>query len=439
VVALASRSKIRRPSQLLDAQGVPFSARATRRTVIGNPRGIETNNTHPAFGLTVEILISYFRQAERGQPLRQFDCFDDLVEVSGHLRGLINDRNEDVSGCDFVVLPGRPDKASELAAGALNERLQNKLQFRNFLSHQLTSVPYGFAATNLVWDLEEAVVAPCEFINPAHRRFASPGQDRADEIWLINGTDADTLNLIALEQGLWAVTRYRGRNPWSAGLMRTAAFWENAKRTGFRDWQVFADMFGLPLAIGYYEEGAGEASRLALEEAVKFIGEDGYAVLSALTELVIKETARGGDSSTVYPQLIKLCEDQQSKLFTGGTLNTDTNGVGSYNAASVHESRGYKMKRRDAKTLDEMFVECIGTPFVTWNGYDRAAPPRLHISLTRDELQRAQTLEILGQAIELDEGQIREEFSLRTPAKGQGVKFAPTAPPDPGKARPEKK
>lgn len=438
MVAARAGARLREPS-ILDANGVPFSARATRRVALANPRGIETNNSHPAFGMTIETLITILWQAERGQPLRQFDAFDNLIEVSGHLRGLVNDRNEDVSGCDFVVLAGRPDKPSELAAAALNERLQNKLEFRDFMGHQLMSVPYGFSATNLVWDIEDGIVCPCEFINAAQRRFCAPATERADEIWLIDGSESSMFSLIALDPGLWAVTRYRGRNPYAAGLMRTAAYWEVAKRVSFRDWQVFADMFGLPLAIGYYEEGAGKESRDALEEAVKFIGEDGYAILSALTELVIKETARGGDSSTVYPQLIKLCEDQQSKLFTGGTLNTDVNGIGSYNAASVHESRGYKMKRRDAKTISEMFTRDIGRPFVQWNGYDRAAPPRLHISLTRDELQRAQTLEILGQAIEIDEGQIREEFSLRVPTPGRGVKFMPTAPPDPGKARQEKK
>src|SRR5262249_39826837 len=154
----------------------------------------------------------------------------------------------------------------------------------------------------------------------------------------------------------------------------------------------------------------------ALEDAVRAIGQDGFAVLSALTEVVVKETARGGDSSTVYPQLIKLCEEQIAKILTGGTLNTDVAGVGSYNAASVHQKRSYSMKLADAQFVQEMFVRDIGRTFVAWNGYDRAAPPRLKIKIRRDALQWAQTLEIIGQVIELDEMQMREDFSLREPA-----------------------
>lgn len=415
---------------------------ATRRIPIkANPRGMETGNTHPAFGLTADMLLSYYRSAERGQPLRQMDCFHDIIEADADLRGKLNDRNESVAGCDYVVMPGRQDKASEVAAAALDERLQNELQFRAFVSHQLTAVPNGYACTNLVWDLVEDLVVPVDFVNPAARRFAAPSAERANEIWLIDGLDGG-LSLIELKAGLWAVSRYNnilGRNPWAAGLMRTCAIWSLPKRLSMRDWLVFADMFGIPLAIGYYQEGAGPVSRLELEEAVKLIGSDGWAVLSDLTELVIKETARGGDSSTVFPLIIKMCDDQIAKLVTGGTLNTDVAGVGSYNAASVHESRSNAMKCYDAKCVEEMFVRDIGRTFIAWNGFDRAAPPRLKIKIRRDTLQWAQTVEILGQAIDLDGDQLYEDFGLRKPAPGKGVKFAPTAPPDPGHAREDKK
>lgn len=393
---------------------------------------LETYNTHPAFDLTLEMLLSYYRQAERGAPLRQMDCFHDIIEMDPDLRSKINDSIESVSGCDYVVLAGRDDKPSELAAGALNERLQNQIQFRAFLTHQLSAPHMGYACTNMMWDFDEDVIVPVEFCNPAARRFAAPSVERADEIWLL---DSNQINLIEPTPGLWAISTYKniiGRNPYAAGKMRSCAVWAMFKRWGVRGWQIFADMFGIPLALGYYEEGAGPASRQALEDAVRAIGQDGFAVLSALTEVVVKETARGGDSSTVYPQLIKLCEEQIAKLLTGGTLNTDVAGVGSYNAASVHETRSYTMKCFDAQCVQEMFVRDIGRTFVAWNGYDRAAPPRLKIKIRRDALQWAQTLEIIGQVIDLDETQLREDFSLRQPAPGKGVKFIATPAPTPG-------
>jgi phage gp29-like protein len=419
----------------------------TRRAVIVPVRGMDTYNSHPATGLTADMLVSFYRDAEAGRPVRQFDAFDQGIEVDGHLRGLIETRNESVAGSDWVLKPGRQDKPSEIAAAALEDYLRNSATsttpplfgqshaaiggFREVLEHHLTAPHFGIALSNIVWDVDAGMVVPCEFVNAAHRRFAAPSQDRADEIWLVNSLSNQ---LVELEAGLWAVSRYRNRNPWAAGLMRTCMWWTMFKRWSVRDWQVFAEMFGLPLAIGYYEEGAGEASRQALEEAVKSIGEDGFAVLSALTELVIKDTARSGDSSTVFPQIAKMCDEEMSKLIVGGTLNTDVAGVGSYNAATVHESRSYKKERADARRVEEMFVRDIGLPFKIWNGFDRAAPPRLKIQITRDNKERADTLAIVGQVIELDADQIREEFSLRTPAAGKGVKFPSksTEPKPPG-------
>lgn len=390
------------------------------------PRRIDTYNSHPAVGLTVDMLLSFYRDAERGMPVRQYDCFDDLIETDGHLRSHYNGRIEAVAGCEMMVKPGRSDKPSEFAAAALQERL-GELSFREMIEHQLTAPHYGIACTNIVWDVVDGVIAPIEFVNAAHRRFAAPDQDHASEIWMIDGDN--TRDLVALEPGLWAVSRYRGRNPYACGIMRTAAWWAMVKRWAVRDWQVFAEMFGLPLSIGYYEEGASEASRMALGDAVKSIGEDGYAVLSQMTEIVIKDTARSGDSSTVYPKIIDLAEAQIAKLFAGGTLNSDVAGTGSYNAASVHESRGYKLERADARRIEGMFERDIGRVFCAWNKFDRAAAPHLSIKITRDNLDRAKSLEIVGQVIELDEDQIREEFSLRVPANGKGVKFSKSPAP----------
>lgn len=433
-VALAAHPYLRRPTVetgLLDASGAPI--RRPRGEVAPMNVMSEVWNTHPAFDLTLEMLLAYYRQAERGQPMRQMDCFHDLIEMDPDARSKINDRIESVAGCDWVVMPGAPDKPSTLAAEELNYRLQNQIQFRSYLTHQSSSVPMGYAATNMRWDVEEKVVVPTEFVNPAARRFGSPSVDRANEIWL---RDDATNRLYPTEPGLWSVSTYRnilGRNPYAGGLMRSAGVWMMFKRWAVRSWQVFADMYGIPLTVGYYEEGASPKSKAALENAVRAIGQDGYAVLSALTEIVIKDAARGGDSSTVYPLILKVCEEQIAKLFTGGTLNTDVAGVGSYNAASVHESRSYSMKLYDAQMLQETFTASIGRAFVMWNGYGRAAPPRLKIKIRRDALQWAQTVEIIGEAMDLSKSQLQEDFNLREPSgPDDKVRFQQTPPPKPG-------
>lgn len=431
-----------RPQVALSIRPQPFdAARFISRTDVGpaipvtprrvyRPGRIDTGNSHPAFGMDGPMLVSYYREAERGNPEKQFDTFDDVIETDGHLRGLINGRVETVSGSTWVIAPGRDDKPSKIAADALGERLRNELGFREFIEHHLMAPHYGIAVTNLVWGYEDGTIAPIEFVNAPPRRFRAPDARRAHEIWLIIG-DEGSRQIMELERGLWAISRYRHRNPWAAGLMRTATWWAMFKRLSVRDWQVFAAMFGLPLAIGYYEEGASEPSRLALEEAVRTIGQDGYAVLSAMTELVVKETARSGDSSTVYPQIARFADEQNAKLIAGATLTTGSEGAGSYGLGTVHAGREYRFAVADAKRIEEMFVRDIGVPFRDFNGFDRAAPPKLHIQISNATKERAEVLQVIGQVVDLDEGQIREEFSLRKPAEGTGIRFQPKTPAAP--------
>lgn len=398
----------------------PMAPAAKKRKL--KPSRVDTYSTHPAMGLTVEMLLSYYREAERGSPVRQFDCWEDQLERDGHAWSHFDGRIQSVAGCEMVIKPGREDKPSELAAGALADRLAD-VNFREFVEHQLEAPHYGIAATNIIWDFVERVIAPIDFVNGAHRRFASPSPERASEIMLIEGNSPR--DLAELDAGCWALSRYRGRNPWMSGSLRKVAWWSMVKGWSVRDWQVFAEMFGIPMVVGFYESGAGEQTRLTLEEAVRQVGTDLFAVLEDTCELIIKE-ARTGDSSTVFPHIIAIAEAQVSKVLSGATLTSDAGGPGSkgsYALGAVHESRGYALARADARRIEDMFKRDVALPFKLWNGFDRAATPHLSVKITRDSLDRAKVLQIVGQLIDLDEDQLRDEFSLKKPPAGKGVRF----------------
>jgi phage gp29-like protein len=406
----------------------------SRKEPVQSP--FDTGSTHPASGLEIPILISILREAEAGSPLRQFDLFDDSLEVDGHLRSHFEGRIQSSAGAEWVIQSGRPgDPVSDDAALRLNAGLREMAEidhvasFEDWIEHQLTAPGYGFACSHTRWELGTDSILPVQFTNVAHRRFAAPSADRASEIWLIDGKSAK--DLVPLEAGAWAVTRYRHRNPYAAGLLRTAVFWSLFKRLAFRDWQVFADMFGLPYIVGQYDEGASQATRDALKDSVQNIGSDGWAVLSKAAEIHVV-SGRSGDPSSVFPRLATASDDEISKVFAGGTLNTDVDGKGSYAMGAVHESRANALIRSDAHRVESTFTRDIGRWFVAYNSLTGAAPPRLHIQIARDTFPRAQTVGIIGQIIGLDESQLREEFGFRAPSDGTGVKMPSKAQPKEG-------
>lgn len=401
----------------------------------------DTYNTHPGHGLTPDRLLAAYRRAEAGDPLAQFDIFDDLLERNGHLMGLDEGRRLSVAGKTWILKPGDDKPGSVKAAEDLDRILRRppmpgEPSFRAVLKHQMSAVGYGFAATNFAWARLEAggPWAPSRWKTVAHRRFAAVDEERIDEIGLRNGASLDAE---PLEPGAWLLSQQTHRNPWAAGRFRTTSIWAMFSGWSIRDWITFSEMFGMPTAIGFYEPNASLETRRALEALLKNIGTDGYGILEDTTDVVLKDSVRSGDASSVFPSIMDRCEAQMSKAYAGGTLTIDAGATGSYAQATTHENRSFILTLADALDREDDINRDICAPFVAWNGYGGAAPPQFRLQVLRElSLKtRAEILQILalmfGKNLAFDEDQIREEFQLRKPT-GAGL----TAPEPEPKALP---
>lgn len=397
----------------------------------------DTTSSHPAHGMTLPRLLSAFRAAEQGRPSAQFDAFEDYRERDGHLWSCDEGRRLAVVGKTWILKPGDDRPGSAVAAAELDRCLRRPTapgspSFRSVLKHLMGAVGDGVAAANFAWGRREPgdPWAPTSWRNVAARRLCALDADRVDQIGLMNG---NTWAPEELEPGAWAIAQQTHRNPWASGRMRTCALWALFKSWSLRDWLTFAEMFGMPTAIGFYEPNASLETRRALENVVRNIGDDGYAVLEDTTDVVIKDSVRSGDATSVYPSIWDKCEAQMSKAYAGGTLTMDTGSTGSYAQATTHENRSFVLTLSDAMDLEDVINRDVCGPFVAWNGYGGAAAPVFRFQILRElSLKtRAEILQILalmfGKNLKFDEDQIREEFQLRRPT-GAGL-TAPEPPP----------
>lgn len=398
----------------------------------------DTASAHPAHGMTLPRLLSGYRAAEQGRPSAQFDAFEDYRERDGHVWSCDEGRRLAVVGKTWILKPGDDRPGSARAAADLDRMLRRPAapgspSFRSVLKHLMGSVGDGVAAANFAWGRTEPgdPWAPVRWRNVATRRLCALDADRIDEIGLLNGM---TWAPEPLEPGAWAIAQQTHRNPWASGRMRTCALWALFKSWSLRDWLTFAEMFGMPTAIGFYEPNAGLETRRALEAVVRNIGSDGFAVLEDTTDVVIKDSVRSGDASSVYPSIWDKCEAQISKAYAGGTLTMDAGATGSYAQATTHENRSFVLTLSDAMDLEDVINRDVCAPFVAWNGYGGAAAPVFRFQILRElSLKtRAEILQILGtlfgKNLAFDEDQIREEFQLRRPT-GDGL--TPPEPPAP--------
>jgi phage gp29-like protein len=345
--------------------------------------------------------------------------FDDVKESDGHLGSLYNGRMDAVAGKEWVIQAGGSDAASEAAALALADQLEDDENFVEFMEHQLSAEFYGFAASEMQWafDERERLWAPERFINVPHRRFYI--QDGIDLRLLTKDERARGVELLP---GKWVVSKGRHTNLARAGLFRTTTWWGHFKRLSVRDWVIFAAKFGIPHVTGVYEEIASDKAKEALKKAVEDIGEGGQAILAETTRIVLSELSqRAGDTSSVHPAIVSMCEAQMSKLINGATLNVESGGPGSFALGKVHQNRSHVKDVAAALRMSRVFRSQVAKPFAEFNGFTDAGAkaPKLKIQVVMelDQATRLQLASVFANELgaDIDEQQFRDELGLRKP------------------------
>lgn len=403
---------------------------------------MDGSSYRPGYNLTPQRLWQIYRLAEQGYVTHQADTFEDLLENDGHLRGQYESRLSAVAFRPWIILPGDDKPASIEAAAALWKALR-RCNMLAALWHLMDALGQGFSGINVAWKFNQrdGVIEPGRFLCAPHRRF------------LIDESGNGALRFLTPEQagfgvelkgGEWLIARRPHRKLFRAGLFRTTGWWVLFKRMSITDWIVFAEKFGIPFVLGYYEERASPASRIALMKAIEDLGSDGQAILSELTKIVVESSAlmRSGDVTSLHPSIAARCDAEISKVITGATLNVETGGPGSFALGKVHEGRAMSLSFADAYWLQECFREQLVEPFLSYNPrFVDAAPPQLSIRVQpeMDPLTRVkvyQVLQVMG--VDLSSEQMLEEFGLRSPGKGGVLKplYAaaqptPSAPPTP--------
>jgi phage gp29-like protein len=395
---------------------------------------VDAYSSRPGYGLTIDRVWRAWRQAEQGAPAQQCDVIEDVIENDGHLRGQYLSRVKSVAERPVLVQPGGDDSLSISVAALLQDALDES-NFDQLLWHLMDAIFYSYTAARPSWEYVENrdAVLPVWFWIMPSRRFRV---DENDALRLV--TDTNVYPGEALLPAEWITAfPHLHRKIVRAGLMRTAVWWAVFKRLSVRDWMVLAEKFGVPFVIGSYEDRhASDANRLALEKAVKEIGEDGCAVLSQATKIQI-EYMKSGDVSTLHPSVTALCNAEISKLFTGATLSTDGGGPGSFALGKVHENRSLSLTEGDALWVERIVKKQVVTPFMHFNGLvGRCKSPRVKV-ITQPDTDLLTWITATDKAqqmgLEVDSEQVYEKGGWRRPTPRTALK---RPEPTPARAAP---
>lgn len=423
---------------LVDQFGRPVSSReapAPNRLAVASVR--DTWYQYPSHGLTPERLATILKEADAGDPARQAELFEEMIEKDGKLGSLLQMRILAVEALDWAIEPADGSPEARRAADFAREALPAEV-LGGAIAHLLQAIPYGYAGAELLWARVGRVLTLSAIEPVETRRFT----------WLPRGSEplpaaprllTDEAPVYGRELPPWkfVLHRYRARagSVTRAGLMRACAWLWIFKHYAWKDWVAFAEVYGMPLRLGKYQPGASQDDREALLAAVRAIGHDAAGIISASTEIeFIKAAERPGPD--LYQVLIELCNKEMALAVLGQTLTSEVGTIGSLAAAKVHEQVRFELTVADSQALSRTVTAHILRPLVGFNlGWEVPIPRfRPLIEPPEDLLQTATMLKTLveaGGAPMIPAAYVHEKFKIRRPNAGEPT-LADMQPPGPG-------
>jgi phage gp29-like protein len=134
------------------------------------------------------------------------------------------------------------------------------------------------------------------------------------------------------------------------GLHRALAFPYLFKHYGVNDLAEFLEIYGLPMRLGTYPNGASDNEKRKLAQAVAAIGHSAAGIIPEGQKIEFVEAAKG--TGEPFKTMMDWCESTQSKVILGGTLTSQADGKSSTNAlGNVHNEVRHDLLVSDAMQI----------------------------------------------------------------------------------------
>jgi phage gp29-like protein len=329
-------------------------------------------SSYPAARLTPGRLSAIFQAADLGEIREQIELYEEMEERDAHLASILQTRKVAVQGMRYRIVP-YTNNTQDLKIADFVRTVLASLNFDQIILNILDALGKGYSVNEILWGVNDGqvVVDSIDWINPKRISFAQGEEPRLIE-----------------EQGL-AITELQ---PWKvifhrcmlrsgsvvrAGLLRSVAWVYLFKNYALKDWNIFNEVFGMPLRLGKFDPTASPEDRESLFRAITSLGSDAAAIISKNTEIEFVEThGRGGSQENPFGAMAEFCNREMSKAILGQTLTTDVSqATGTYGAARVHHQVRRDIIQSDADSLSSTLRGQLMKPLVGFNfGWDRNLP-----------------------------------------------------------------
>lgn len=312
---------------------------------------------HPSRGLTPSKLARILENAERGDLVAQADLFMDMEEKDGHIFAEMSKRKNALLTLDWQIKAPKNATAAEEKAAELISDIVEDLDLDEIIMDAADGIGKGYSCQEMTWH------RPARFWHPKtieHRPaswFTTP-QHNQNELRL-RSTGADGEDLVPIN---WIIHIHKSKTGVVArgGIMRVLAWPYLFKNYSVRDLAEFLEIYGLPMRLGKYPNGATDREKSTLLQAVVNIGHSAAGIIPDSMMMEFMEAAKGG--ADPYKAMTDWCERTQSKVILGATLTSQTDsGSGAMALGNVHNE-----VRKDIRDADAMQIGKTLTRQLVW-------------------------------------------------------------------------
>jgi len=375
-------------SRIVDIHGNPLAFEPEPQTENDSKLGMlrKHYSEHPTVGLTPAKAAMALREAEQGSLLLQCELAEDMEEKDSHLQSELGKRRRSLQSVPWTIQPPRNATPEEKRdAAMITELLEDFTWLDDCLFDASDAILKGFSAQEFTgWERVEGLMLP-------------KGLEWRDPAWF--QTHPDDRNALRLRDGSyegaalngfgWIVHRAKSKSGYLArnGLIRTLVWPFLFKNYSVRDLAEFLEIYGLPVRLGKYPEGATDKEKATLLQAVLSIGHNAGGIIPRGMEIDFENAANG--QADPFVVMMDWCERSMSKAILGGTLTSQADGKSSTNAlGNVHNEVRLEVRDSDLKQLAATLTRDLVYPLYVLNGtsyQNQRRIPRLEFDVTEPE------------------------------------------------------
>jgi phage gp29-like protein len=373
--------------------------------------------------LTPQNLATIFSEIdENGDNTQYLTLAEEMEERDPHYFSVLGTRKMAVAGLPVSVEAVSDQSEDMKIADFVRDVLTDEATIRPMLYDLLDSLGKGYAACEIIWDRNSPTWVPDKYIWRDPRFFQF---DRATGSVLSIRDDSNYMDGIKIPPNKFLVhaPRLKSGIMVRGGLARMAAVAYMCKGYSLKDWMAFVEVYGMPLRLGKYDQGASPEAKTELLRAVANLGTDAAAIIPKSMEIMFEDGARsgGGIGEAVFERLANWLNNQVSKAVLGQTMTTEDGS--SLSQAEVHDKVRGDILVSDAEQLSATLARDLVKPLVDLNFGPRKKGEYPIVKLVVEEPEDLESLAkslppFINLGLPVEASVILDKFGLEMPDEG---------------------